>query len=83
MQRCRHNDFFRFNAALQYDEKRTSQRHFKNSDLGQREAISGVTKRLCCSAFAIRHANVYIPPRRNFAKFLHAMRGQGAEIAWP
>jgi hypothetical protein len=53
------------------------------SDLRQREAISDVPKHLCCSAFAIRHANVYIPPRRNFAKNLHAMRGQGAEIAWP
>jgi hypothetical protein len=55
----------------------------EKSDLRQGEAISDVAKHLCCSAFAIRHANVYIPPRRNFAKFLHAMRGQGAEIAWP
>jgi hypothetical protein len=55
----------------------------KNCDSRQREAIPDAAKRLCCSAFAIRHANVYIPSRRNFAKILHAMRGQGAEIAWP
>jgi hypothetical protein len=70
-------------AALQNDKKRAAQRCPRNRDSRQREAISNAAKRLCCSAFAFRHANVYIPPRRNFAKILHAMRGQGAEIAWP